>query len=379
MRIRFPSSALPRVRLAILRLDAANRPPFVGIAAVIDTHPMASIPSDPLHAGEPLNAGPPDAAERRRDVEEVPLSTPLRLRVMLPLLLAASTAGAQQPPSLPSSIVSSTSTLSAKDSQTVAAYASAWSEVLKSGEPRDVNRARAELVGPARSPSATPIFVNAYSGAVLGAVAPVAAGEDDFRSINALQVIRFLRTPEAVDAILSHADPQTESSASIRLVAAGLLGAAISDAAMNPAQLDGVTRRVASLAAVEADWMTLLQFMEALDAIAGLKGLPAPSVELARRSQVATLESTLRRATSEGGDPRLAEALYRGLLELRNQMLRLGASQRATFASQFGPVFASIETTTKSAASAAGVSPEAKASLERTATLAQQLAGLSKS
>ena len=290
------------------------------------------------------------------------------------LLLASATETlAQRVDDLPSRIVAATRPLDQSSLDAVEAYATAWGDRIANGSPREVNEARAELISVARSPSATPVFLRSYGEAVIDRLQPVIAGTDTFRGINALQAVRFLGSPDAVSLILDHADPDRESDDSKRLVAAGLLASAITDADLNPAQLDGTTRRIASVAAAESEWMILLQSMEALDTIARLPNAPAASVALARRSQVSCLEGAISRMK---GSPDLVEAVYRTLLELRNQLVRMSARDRADFARQFGPVFASVE---KAARSGLDTAPAPlRPTFEKTAQQAQVLANLTR-
>jgi hypothetical protein len=297
---------------------------------------------------------------------------------LLPMAVAisASTAAAQQAASLPNSIVATSSSLSARDSQTVADFVANWTTQIAEGGPLEVNKARGELISPARSPSATPIFTRAYSEAVVPALGPLVSGDDTFRAINALQVARFLKSPEAVELIVVRVDPTEESDRAKRLVASGLLAAAIRDGQLNPVQLDGTTRRIASIAGTEADWMVLLQLMEALDAIANLPNTPQASIDLARRSQLTVLEATVSRMKGPDGNPELIEAIYRSLLELRNQLVRMSSSQRSAFSRQFGPVFASVESAAK--AGLATAPANLKPIFEKTAEQAKVLADLTR-
>ncbi len=297
------------------------------------------------------------------------------LRVsLLPLVLVVGSAAAQaQQTSLPNSIVGASASIGDRDREAIAGFITHWSGVLASGDPISVNDARGEMISPARSPSATPIFLRAYSEAAVPALTTIASGNDPFRAINALQVARFLRSPEGVEVIIARVDPAGESNRAKRLVASGLLAEAITDAGMNPVQLDGTTRRLASLAAAEADWMIMLQEMEALDAVANLRDVAAASVELARQSQVRVLETAVARMKS---DPQVVEAIYRTLLELRNQLVRMNSSQRAAFSKAFAPVFASIQSA--AASGLATAPPNLKPTFEKTAEQAKVLANLTK-
>ena len=289
------------------------------------------------------------------------------------LAAPATEAVAQRTDAIPNRIVSANRTLGGADLETVRGFASLWADRLASGTPTEVNEARGEFVSVARSPSATPVFRRAYAAAVVEALGPVIEDESTFRAVNALQAIRFLRTPEAVEVVVTHADPNRQRDSARRLVAAGLLAAAIADADLNPAQLDGTTREIASIASAESEWMILLQSMEALDAIANLPNAPAASIDLARRSQVATLEGAVSRMK---GSPELVEAVYRTLLELRNQLVRMSARDRGEFARRFGPVFASVEKAARSGMDTAP--PPMRPTFEKTAQQAQVLADLTR-
>jgi hypothetical protein len=285
----------------------------------------------------------------------------------------AATAAAQAS-ALPTSVIASSAALSPRDRQLVAAYVSEWGRRLAESDPAEVTRARAELISPARSPSATPVFLRAYSEEVLGALAPVIASDDTFRAINALQVLRFLRTPEAVEAIASRCDHSAESNRGKRQAASSLLGAAIAATSFTPAQLDGLTRRIGGMAAGETQWMTLLQLLRTLQTIAAQPGLPAASTDLVRSTFATALRTTTTRATAANGNPELIHAVQRSLLGIREQFVRLGGGARQEFARQMAPVLETIRTST---AEATGRAPaDLQPTFRSTAELAEQLAGL---
>lgn len=313
-------------------------------------------------------------------IERPAAARPSRMALLaMPLLLAVATAqpaAAQAPPALPSSIVAANAPLSSRDRETVSAYVAHWSGVLASGDPTEVSRARGELANPARSPSATPIFLRGYADEVLPAVMPVVEGGDTFRAINALQVLRFLRTPESVDAIVARCDQRREPLRGKRQVAASLLKPAIAAASLNPAQLDGISRQIGAVAGAESDWMILLQLLRSLEAIAAQPGLPPASVELARSSLIAAIQSTVSRLGGANGDPSLIEALHRTLISMREQYVRLSGSQRSEFSRQMTPVLESI----RAAASSGGSSAPAnlRSAFAETEQIAGQLLALMK-
>jgi hypothetical protein len=296
--------------------------------------------------------------------------------LLLASLASASVAAgaAAQVSSLPASVVATSSQLSPRDRQVVGAFVSEWSARLAGGDPADVTRARAELISPARAPAATPVFLRAYSEEVLQALAPTIAADDTFRAINALQVLRFLRTPEAVEAIASRCDQAAEPNRGKRQAASSLLGPAISATSFTPAQLDGLTRRIGAMAAGETQWMTLLQLLRTLQAIAAQPGLPAASADLARSTFATALRTTTTRATAADGDPQLIHAVQRSLLGIREQFVRLGGGARQEFARQMAPVIETIRTAT---AGATGRAPaDLQPTFRATTELAEQLAGL---
>lgn len=299
------------------------------------------------------------------------------LAAMLLASLGTSPAAAQAPPALPNAAVAATAPLAGRDRETVTAFVQHWGGAIADGDASEVVRARGELISPARSPSATPIFLRSYSEIVIGEVMPIVEGRDTFRAINALQVLRFLRTPESVEAILSRCDSRREMLRGKRQVAASLLRQAIGSADLNPAQLDGLSRQIGAIAATEPDWMILLQLLRTLEAISVQPGLPAASVELARTSLIGAMQSTVSRLGGAAGDPSLVEALHRTLLSMRDRYVRLSGSQRSEFARQMSPVLEAIRTA--AAANASSAPANLRPVFGETEQIAGQLLALMKS
>lgn len=329
----------------------------------------------------PMPASSMPASRLLRSVSAAPRGRAgLGVSLLAAALLAsfsASDAAAQAPPTLPNAAVAATAPLSGRDREAVTAYVRHWGGVLASGDADEVARSRGELVSPARSPSATPIFLRSYSEIVIAEVTPVIEGEDTFRAINGLQVLRFLRTPESVEAILARCDSRRETLRGKRQVAASMLRQAIGSAGLNPAQLDGLSRQIGAVAAAEPDWMILLQLLRTLESISVQPGLPAASVELARTNLIGALQATVSRLGGAGGDPSLIEALHRTLLSMRDRYIRLSGSQRTEFARQMSPVLEAIRTA--AAANAASAPADLRPVFGETEQIAGQLLQLMKS
>jgi hypothetical protein len=203
-------------------------------------------------------------------------------------------------------------------------FVTRWTEDLSgSSDPAEVTAARNALIEPARDPSATPIFRRSYSQAVLAELKPVVTGKDLRRAVNALQIARFLRSPEAVDLIVERISPTAESDQNKRLAAASTLAAAVTDADLSPVQCDGITRDLLAAATAEKDDQVLVQEMKVLAGISRRSGLPAASAEAALAAQVkvfTTLADSV--AASPKADARMT-SVARALVMLRNQWLDL--------------------------------------------------------
>lgn len=213
-----------------------------------------------------------------------------------------------------------------------------------STDPAEITAARNALTEPARDPSATPIFRRSYSTAVLAELKPVVAGDDLRRAVNAMQVVRFLRSPEAVELLADRLSPSSETNPSKRLAAASILAAALTDAELSPVQFDGITRDLVAASASEKDDQVLVQQIKALVAIERRANLPAASAEAAQAGQAKVFAALVNSvAAAPKADPRMA-SVARALVMLRNQWLDLSRPQAMKLGPSLGrPIGAVLE------------------------------------
>ena len=251
--------------------------------------------------------------------------TSLRQAAVLALAFGvAEPAALGQASSLDRAIVTATSPLDGPKTSALKDFVTRWAKDLSgSDDPGEVTAARNALTEPARDPSATPIFRRNYAQAVLAELKPVIEGKDLRRAVNALQVVRFLRSPEAVDVIVERISPSAESDPNKRLAAASTLAAAVTDADLSPVQCDGISRDLVAAAKAEKDDQVLVQEIKVLAGISRRAGLPAASTEAALAGQVKVFTGlTDSVAASPKADARMA-SVARALVMLRNQWLDL--------------------------------------------------------
>jgi len=247
------------------------------------------------------------------------------------------------PGSLDRSIVSTTGPLDGPKSAALGQYVAEWTRTLgSSADPADLRAARAALTDPARDPSSTPAFRRTFAGQVLPAIEPIVAGRDLQRAVNALQVARFLRTPESVELIAGRLSSGAEPDSGKRLSAASNLAAAVTDADLSPVQCDAVTRTVVAAAAAERDDQIVLQELKALQNLARRPNLPAGSLEAAQAGQIKVFADLVQSvAAAPKADPRMA-SVARALVSLRNQWLDLPRPQAMKLGPTLAPVLGSI-------------------------------------
>lgn len=253
------------------------------------------------------------------------LSAPGALCVALAIALGFThpASARQDGGSLPQTLVSSSSPLTPDQVQRVRGFVEPWVRDIAGGDPAQAARGRNELAQPPGRPGATPTFHREYAGVLRPMLEPIIFADDDFRAINAMIVLRALRTPESVDALVRLSAPRTERRATVRLRAAGLLVDAVVDSPLNPAQIDGITRAVAESAATDPEWVAAYHGFRTLARISGKSGLPASSVALALQSQVDVMRRLVEKAEGEIAPSESIKAIARALLVARDQIATL--------------------------------------------------------
>jgi len=125
-------------------------------------------------------------------------------RLLIPAILAAcvgSTTLAQS--TLDRAIVGATAPLSEAQKTALEGFIAKHVDAIKDGnDAAATDESRWALVTLARDPAATPTFRKALALAIAGDLAATVKGSDLRRAINAMQVLRFTRTQEGLDAII---------------------------------------------------------------------------------------------------------------------------------------------------------------------------------
>jgi hypothetical protein len=205
-----------------------------------------------------------------------------------------------------------------------------------------IEEARATLVTPSRDPSSTPTFRKAYAVALMAELGPVLKGRDTRRAINAMQVLRFTRTQEALDAILERTAPANESDATKRIAAASLAADAFEDLDAGNAYFETAARRLKEAAIAEGDPIALQQKFAAISAASKRKDLPADNARNVRRNLVeaiAAISKSIRASSKADGR---VKPMLRALVSVRNDMLEMNQSERAAVSKALAPALVDL-------------------------------------
>lgn len=237
--------------------------------------------------------------------------------------------------SLDRTVLASTAPLSDAQKTAIQTFATAEIETIgTSSDQGDLDAARRTLTDPPRDPAATAIFRRGYSTVLTPLLVPVAAGTDLRRSILAMQVLRFLRSNEALDALLNRAAAATEKDATRRIVASGLATDLALDADLSPMQTEAIARRFTICALAETDAFALQQQLEGFSALlkrAQLTPDTAKNVRKAEFEAIASLAVSI--AQTKGADARVG-SVYRALISVRNQWVEMPTAEKTIAAPQ---------------------------------------------
>jgi hypothetical protein len=240
-------------------------------------------------------------------------------------------------------IISASGALNDGQKTSVSTFVGRHAEAIRSAdEARAVEEARDALASPARDPAATPSFRKAYGAALLAELTPVVKGSDLHRALNAMQALRFSRTPEALDAILERTAVANESNSAKRIAAASLAADAFEDLDASNAYFETAARRLRDAAVGETDWLALQQKLAAIGTAARRKELPAENARNVRKSQAEAIASIAKamRASSTA-EPRM-QAIQRTLVGLRNDLLVMQSADRSAVAKVLAPALSDL-------------------------------------
>ncbi len=265
------------------------------------------------------------------------------LCVAAPLLWAPAAFAQTGPSGIDRAIVTATAPLSSKQQADLEAFASTWADLLANPKnPRSLDDARRTLTEPLRDPAATLVFRRAVAQALLPKLEPIIDGVDLQRAIHAIQVVRFLRTPEAVEALAGRLGADKNADVGKRLVIASTLVQMLEDADLNPVQCDGIARTITAAALKETSGMVMGGEIRALSSIARRPNLAASSVELARLSQASILQSLVSSIGAKtDADPRM-QSVPDLIVHLRGEYLAQGGPVQTKFGVALAPALVDV-------------------------------------
>lgn len=265
-------------------------------------------------------------------------------RALLAAALAATLAGmASGQSTLDRSVLTATAAPTDAQKAAIGSFASKHAAAIEeSSNPADLEAARLALVAPSRDPAATPAFRKAYATVLVAELGPVAKGSDLRRAVNAMQVLRFTRSPDALDVILERAAPSAEPDAGKRIAAGSLAIDAFEDLDAANVYYESAARRLRDASAAETDWLALQQKFAAIATAARRKDLPGENSRNVRRAFAEAMAAVAKASkASTAADPRM-QAVQRALVGLRNDLLAASQADRSALAKSLMPALVDV-------------------------------------
>ncbi len=268
----------------------------------------------------------------------------MTLRPLLTALLAACVGGtALAQSSVDRAVLSATAPLTEAQKTALAGFAGKHVDTIKDGNDAEkIEEARAALINVARDPASSPTFRKAYALMLIGELGATMKGRDVRRAINAMQVLRFTRTQEGLDAILERLTPASESEASKRIAAAGLAIDAFEDLDAGNAYFETAARRLKEAAIAEADPIAIQQKLAAIAAAARRKDLPPESSRGVRKQLIDALAAISKSVRASAKADQRVMALQRALIGVRNDLLEMSTVERTAVAKVLAPALTDL-------------------------------------
>jgi hypothetical protein len=236
---------------------------------------------------------------------------------------APATGALAQATRLPSSIVTATRPLTPDESRALGQFLDQNLIKLASPEQDAIRAGRADLIRALSQSTATPLFRSECAKVLIPRLNEIVESKDLLSATNALEVMRSICTSDAVLALCKAADPDSQKSAALRLVAASGIPSSIARTTLNDAQASIVVRAMRQSIQSESNWMAATYDFQALFALATSKTVPAPVQKEARKAQVDAIKSLADRVSRGGDDAALVHALWRSLGVVLQQQVAL--------------------------------------------------------
>ena len=225
-------------------------------------------------------------------------------------------------------LVSTTRPLSNEQQAQVKAFADAQLEALAQGDAEDMIAARDAIIQDARRPGVTGVFLRAFSSELVPGIDQMLQQQGDgmqtMRAENGLRILTFLRTPEALEIIVSTTNPVDVKDDSRRLVAAGLLPIAVEavpQSGLGSAVLTSTARRLSEHLVEDANWIVVLEDLRAMNAIALNQNLTKENRAEVREMQFNAYARLANGIASSDTPSPIVKAIYRAMLGLRERLL----------------------------------------------------------
>lgn len=256
----------------------------------------------------------------------------LNLVSCIAIVLAIGVSDAIGDPRPINSLVSSNSLNQAQQGQ-IEDFAKFYSNNLSSDDPKLVENARRRLLEPLRAPLVTPFFRLVYARLLVPHLKPVVEGDSPFAAVNALQVIGFIGTDEALRVIEDHININDEESFAKRLWAVKAFAVAVNTRNLNPNQLNPVLRQLGLACDDETQTMILQSQFSAISKV---------NSQIARDVLLSAVRAKLEDLAKEENPSELMGAIYPALVSLRDQYLALGPNVQRTFGASIAPSLCNV-------------------------------------
>ncbi|MFM7052525.1 MAG: hypothetical protein ACKOYN_10395 [Planctomycetota bacterium] len=287
-------------------------------------------------------------------------------------ILAASLAGTAVAQQLDRAIIAASAPLTEAQKSAVGAFASNHLRTIRempSGSA--VNDARTALVSPMRDPAATASFRKGMAQVLVAELGPVAKGSDLRAAVVAMQVLRFTRSPEAIDVLVDRATPSAERDPGKRVSAGSLAADAFEDLDANNAFIESAARKLRDAAVAETDWLAMQQKLAAIGSAARRGDLSPDSARKIRLLQVDAISGLSKAiAAAKEADPRM-QAVHRALIGLRNDLLTMKEADRSALAKPLAAALAGLMAAGAAQWDSAHANPTLSASYSGTMNLAE--------
>jgi len=257
-------------------------------------------------------------------------------------LLAPTTAWSQQPP--PATVLTISKSPDEAVRQSIQAFIDPQMKLIASGNAEQVQEARKVMASLLRKPDCSLVFYRTFLQLATPGIEQVLKSGDAFRATNALLVVRQVRCSEALTMVLDQSSIASQPDARVRIAASAMIGVMVRGGAVPPAELDGISRRIRESAEAETNALSASQLIESLGAVA--THAEAARLPTQMRGAFDELVKATGSALERAQKPESAEfamAVYRGLLMMRDTLLKMPAAQQTSFAATLEPLLKQIE------------------------------------